>query len=143
MATLTYNAATKQFMLAYSYTNAKGKVKTVAPKPRGLTSLANQIIKAQERGVAAVVGSIGSQDLSALDAVVTLSGSPDAGFSVTIIGYGAECSTHGTAGEALREVVRLSKEYPSKDFRKALRKKQVSVNFMANPAGNSGNSNSQ
>jgi hypothetical protein len=58
MATLTYNTTTKQFTLSYSYTNAKGKLKSVAPKPRGLTALTNQILKAQERGVTEFTGSI-------------------------------------------------------------------------------------
>ena len=113
-------------MLSYSYTNTKGKLKEVAPKPRGLTALTNQVLKAQERGVGAIVGSVNSQDLSTLDAVVTLSGS-NSSFTLTILGFGTESSTHATVGEALREMVRLGKEYADPAFCKALRKKRFSI----------------
>lgn len=128
MATLTYNPTTKQFTLSYSYTNAKGKVREVNPKPRGLVALTNQILKAQERGVTEFTGNVSSQDLSTLDAVATVTGS-GSNFIVTIIGYGGETSNFPTAGAALRELVRLGKEYSDPLFRKALRKKQVTINL--------------
>lgn len=128
MATLTYNPTTKQFTLSYSYTNAKGKVREVNPKPRGLVALTNQILKAQERGVTEFTGSVSSQDLSTLDAVATVSGSAS-NFTVSIIGFGNESSSYPTAGAALRELVRLGKEYSAPLFRKALRKKRFSISL--------------
>lgn len=128
MATLTYNPITKQFTLSYSYTNAKGKVREVNPKPRGLTALTNQILKAQERGVTEFTGSVSSQELSTLDAVATVSGAGN-NYTVSIIGFGNESSSYPSAGAALRELVHLGKEYSDPLFRKALRKKRFSINF--------------
>ncbi len=126
MATLSYNSTTKQFTLSYSYTNANGKTKEVSAKPRSITSLSNQILKAQGRGITTISGSVSSQELSALDAVVTVSNTGN-NFTVSVVGFGAESSNQATAGDALREVVRLSKEYTDPIFRKALRKKRVSI----------------
>lgn len=128
MASITYNSVAKQFMLSYSYTNAKGKVREVNPKPRGLTALTNQVLKAQERGVTEFTGSVSSQDLSTLDAVATVSGAGN-NYTVSIIGFGNESSSHPTAGAALRELVRLGKEYSDPLFRKALRKKRFSLSL--------------
>ncbi|WP_298351140.1 hypothetical protein [Runella sp.] len=130
MTNITYDTAAKQFMLAYSYTNAKGRMFNVAPKPRGLTALTNQVLKAQQRLIIEFVANITSQDLSTLDAVATVTGS-GSNFIVAIIGYGGEASNWSTVGEALRELVRLGKEYSDPNFRKALRKKRFSLTLGA------------
>ena len=126
MTNITYDIAAKQFMLAYSYTNVKGRTFNVAPKPRGLTALTNQVLKAQQRAVNEFTSNVTSQELSTLDAVATVTGS-GSNFIVTIIGYGGEVSNWSTVGEALRELVRLGKEYSDPNFRKALRKKRFSL----------------
>ena len=126
MSTITFDSASKQFTVSYSYTNAKGKVKTVSPKPRGLTALANQVLKAQQRAAEAFTASVSSEDLSTLAAVVTVSGTAS-NVTVSIVGYGAESTDWPTLGDALREVVRLSKEYSVAQFKKDLRKKRVSI----------------
>lgn len=138
MSTLTYSTATKQFTVAYTYTDAKGKVRTVSPKPRGLTSLANQIIRATQRGAASPVGTVISQDLSGLEAVASISGANGGTFTLIIIGFGGESSSHPSAALALREAVRLTKEYPNKDFRKAMRKRQISLYFEPSNVGGGG-----
>lgn len=130
MATITYDSPAKQFMLAYSYTNVKGRTFNVAPKPRGLTALTNQVLKAQQRLINEFTASVTSQELSILDAVATVTGSGN-NFTVTIIGYGGETSNFPTAGEALRELVRLGKEYSDPNFRKAFRKKRFSLTLGA------------
>ena len=142
MATVTYNPATKQFLLPYTYTDAKGKEKTASPKPRGIVSLTNQIIKAQSRGVALILASITSQDITGQPAGLTIAGPPN-NYAVTIVGFGAQISTHATAADALREVIRLTKEYPDKVFKKAMRKRQISISLLANPAGQGENPNNQ
>lgn len=126
MTNITYDTAAKQFMLAYSYINVKGKTFNVAPKPRGLTALTNQVLKAQQRTINEFAANITSQELSTFDAVATVTGS-GSNFIVTIIGYGGEASNWSTVGEALREMVRLGKEYSDPNFRKALRKKRFSL----------------
>ena len=126
MTNITYDTAAKQFTLAYSYTNVKGRTFNVAPKPRGLTALTNQVLKAQQRAVNEFTSNVTSQELSTLDAVATVTGS-GSNFIVTIIGYGGEVSNWSTVGEALRELVRLGKEYSDPNFRKALRKKRFSL----------------
>lgn len=128
MATLTYDPIAKQFTLAYSYTNAKGKVRDVAPKPRGLTALTNQILKAQLRGISQIMANISSESITTLEAVATVIGS-ESSFTVTVIGFGEETSTWPTAGEAFRELVRLGKESPDRNFRKELRKKRISISL--------------
>lgn len=130
MATITYDPTAKQFMLAYSYTNVKGRTFNVAPKPRGLTALTNQVLKAQQRLINEFTANVTSQELSSLDAVATVTGT-GSNFIVTIIGYGGETFNFPTAGEALRELVRLGKEYSDPNFRKALRKKRFSITLGA------------
>lgn len=126
MTNITYDTAAKQFMLAYSYTNVKGRTFNVAPKPRGLTALTNQVLKAQRRLISEFSANVTSQELSTFDAVATVTGS-GSNFIVAIIGYGGETANFPTAGEALRELVRLGKEYSDPNFRKALRKKRFSL----------------
>ena len=128
MSSLTFNTTTKQFTVSYSYTNPKGVLKTVSAKPRGLTALANQVLKAQQRGAIPFTATVSSEDLSTQTAVVTVS-VLDSNITVSIIGYGAETSNWPMLGEALREVVRLSKEYSAPQFKKDLRKKRVSINI--------------
>lgn len=48
-----------------------------------------------------------------------------------MIGFSNESSSYPTAGAALRELVRLGKEYSDPLFRKALRKKRFSLTLGA------------
>ncbi|TAG40627.1 MAG: hypothetical protein EAZ32_06230 [Cytophagia bacterium] len=127
MAAFTFNTTTKQFDFSYTYTDSLGKVKTSNTKPRTCVGLANQVMRAQSRGIPYVTGTGTSVQQSGLPVVLFITGGPDVGYTVSVIGYGAESVVKNTAGDALREAVRLTKEYPNKEFRKAMRAKRFDI----------------
>jgi hypothetical protein len=130
-ATITFNPTGKHFVIAYdyNYTTSKGIVKTksVSLKPRTLTSMANQIVKAYSRGVGEVGATITSQDISGEAAVVNISGSINS-YTASLVPT-METFTRESVVEVMREVIRWSKEHPDKNIRKQLRKKQFSLAF--------------
>lgn len=130
-AIITFNPIGKHFVIAYdyNYTTSKGVVKTksISLKPRTLTSVANQIVKAYSRGVGEVGASITSQDISGEAAVVNIAGAIN-NYTASIVST-METFTRASVVEVLREVLRWSKEHPDKNIRKQLRKKQFSLSF--------------
>lgn len=130
-AIITFNPTGKHFVIAYdyNYTTSKGVVKTksVSLKPRTLTSIANQLVKAYSRGVGEVGASITSQDISGEAPVVNIAGSINS-YTASLVPT-METFTRVSVIEVMREVMRWSKEHPDKNIRKALRKKQFSLSF--------------
>jgi hypothetical protein len=135
-ANITFNPTGKHFVIAYDYNYTTSnrtadagivKTKSVSLKPRTLTSMANQIVKAYSRGLGEVGAAITSQDISGEAAVVTISGAINS-YTVSLVPT-METFTRESVVEVMREVMRWSKEHPDKNIRKQLRKKQFSLAF--------------